>query len=470
MNHDIIYIATDRMFAGRMQLYGGYNSYPNIEKIANNGTVFTNAQAAAASTLMCHSCEWTGLYPWELHDESKVVPSERLYETQISSSSNLFTDLLEKGYDVNIVFVNKPGKYFETYQQTSGIWGKKGVNVHLVDDWDINPSNSRKTHLKHSLKILENSRKKGKPCFVWMKIHGFYKELNLEKNIIEDPLLKYLNYAGQKRVTRDDVWNCVVDDVIGEILEETGHMKNDDAPEIIFASDHGAFQGEYGMKDYGFHLTQEILHVPLISSFCLDKQDNLTLPAGYNPKTFNSIFSMRNIRNLLVNRSIKKEDVIFAETLYPGQFSNQKLRKESFSKIAAITKRYKYIYQPWGMHGDSDNYEEMLFDTYYDKSEKINLANFDKEYRDNARSVISIKKDVLMRYHSDHKYCLNPQNYYNNLDAKIKKNPQKVMKNENLSIGTGWNEISEIRKYFRSQCKKIWNQSGRSAQIKFEIK
>ena len=243
-------------------------------------------------------------------------------------------------------------------------------------------------------------------------------------------------------------------------------MKDKDAPEIIFASDHGAFQGEYGMKDYGFHLTQEIMHVPLISSLCLDKNGKLDLPAGENPSQVNDLFSMKNIRNLITKRAVKKEDIVFSETLYPGQISNRTMQKHSFSKIAAMSERYKYIYQPWGMQGDNHSFEEMLFDRHYDKHEKINLANFDKEYRDNARSVKSIKKDVLMRYHSSHSYCLDPKNYFNNLESKIKKN-EKTKITENFSVGTGWNEMSEIRQAFRQICSNVWNNTGRSSLIKF---
>jgi hypothetical protein len=463
---DIIYIATDRMYAKRMNLYGGYNIYPNIERIAKNGTVFENAQAAAASTLMCHSCEWTGLYPWELHNESNTPFNHRLYETQISSSNNMFTDLIEKDYDIHMIFVTKPGKYFETYKQTLGIWGKKGVNVHLVEDWDINPKNNRRTHLKTCLSAIEMSKKKNKKCFVWVKIHGFYKELDMISGTIHDPLLRYIDYAGQQRVTRDDVWNCIVDEVVGEILDEIGHLKNSDAPEIVFASDHGAFQGEYGMKDYGFHLTQEIIHVPLITSLCLN--NNLVNgDPGSNPSIYQGLFSMKNIRNLIVNRSIAKEDMIFSETLYPGQVSNKKMTKHSFSKIAALTDRYKYIYQPWGMHGDNDQFEEMLFDTHYDKNEKINLASFDGKYLDNARGTSGIKKDILMRYHSDPEYCRNPANFFNNLQAKLDKNP-KIRITENYSVGTGWNEIDNIRSKFRSACKEIWTNTGRESLIKFQ--
>ena len=131
-----------------------------------------------------------------------------------------------------------------------------------------------------------------------------------------------------------------------------------------------------------------------------------------------------------------------------------------------MSERYKYIYQPWGMQGDKLSFEEMLFDRYYDKNEKINLANFDKEYRDNARSVKSIKKDVLMRYHSDHQYCLDSRNYFSNLESKIKKN-EKTKITENFSVGTGWDEISELRQTFRQICGNIWNNTGRSSLIKF---
>ena len=175
---------------------------------------------------------------------------------------------------------------------------------------------------------------------------------------------------------------------------------------------------------------------------------------------------MRQVRNLLGKRRYEKEEMIFSETLYPGQVSNTPNRKESFSKIAAFDSRYKYIYQPWGFNGNEHAPKEMLFDTFYDKNEKINLANFDGAYEDVARGTKAIKKDVMMRYHSNVHYCRDSNNYFENLQYKINKNPKTTI-TENLSVGTGWTEIEKIRQKFRSKCKEIWTSTGRGAHFKF---
>ena len=60
MEESVVYIATDRLYAGRLRLHGGYNYMPNMERMAQYGTLFNNATATAGSTHMTHSAEWTG--------------------------------------------------------------------------------------------------------------------------------------------------------------------------------------------------------------------------------------------------------------------------------------------------------------------------------------------------------------------------------------------------------------------------
>ncbi len=76
MNDSVVYIATDRLYAGRIRSYGGYNYMPNIEKMVKFGTKYNNATATAGSTLMTHSSEWTGRYTADLHGE--IPYNERL--------------------------------------------------------------------------------------------------------------------------------------------------------------------------------------------------------------------------------------------------------------------------------------------------------------------------------------------------------------------------------------------------------
>ena len=133
MNRDIFCVATDRLTVHRMMLYGGYNKFPNIDKIAKGGTIFKHAVACSASTLSCHAAEWTGLNTWELHDEMGIDYQYRNYDLPIATSQSLFTDLVNLGYDVNLVFMHKPNKYFpNSYKQIIPILQNAGVNVHCI--------------------------------------------------------------------------------------------------------------------------------------------------------------------------------------------------------------------------------------------------------------------------------------------------------------------------------------------------
>ena len=95
VKESVVYIATDRLYAGRLRIHGGYNYMPSMEKMASYGTVYTNATATAGSTLMTHSSEWTGKYTAELHEG--IPFEERLYNTEMPPQDTVFTDFLERG-------------------------------------------------------------------------------------------------------------------------------------------------------------------------------------------------------------------------------------------------------------------------------------------------------------------------------------------------------------------------------------
>ena len=100
MENSVVYIATDRLYAGRLRLHGGFNYMPNMERMAQYGTLFNNATATAGSTLMTHSAEWTGRYTSDLHGDMPY--NERLYNAEMPSQDTVFTDFLQRGYNVYV--------------------------------------------------------------------------------------------------------------------------------------------------------------------------------------------------------------------------------------------------------------------------------------------------------------------------------------------------------------------------------
>ena len=435
-----MYIATDRLYAGRLRIHGGYNYMPSMEKMASHGTVYTNATATAGSTLMTHSSEWTGKYTAELHEG--IPFEERLYNTEMPPQDTVFTDFLERGYNVYVVLVEKrPGKTYDSFRPVFKLWPET-TKIVKIPDWDIKGGEKirRKEQIMKIADLVEESEKEGKPAFVFLKCHGYNKT---------EYRSEYLRYAGQQRVTDDDLYNCEIDEALGELLDHFGYPGNSEAPTIWFASDHGSWAGESFRNHYGYHLDQEIVHVPVICS-------------RGGGKVVDSVFSMKEIRRMLTGDSPNMtERYIFAETLYPGQVTkNPDNGILSTAKIMVRLNRYKYIYSLHGKEGDGEPTEE-LYDLAYDPREKFNLA------------------EAFVRIHKDVARPAEGGVPFHHVSSRINTNTKKATRPEILPkksgelefVNTlqlsGWHEIHSILEKLRMEAKNYWTRTGRADYFHF---
>ena len=135
VSESVVYIATDRLYAGRLRAYGGYNYMPNIEKLVKYGTKYNNATATAGSTLMTHSAEWTGKYTADLHGD--LAHKDRLYNTEMPKQDTVFSDFIERGFNVYVVLVHKrPGKTYDSFRPVFNLWPEE-ARIVKIPDWDI---------------------------------------------------------------------------------------------------------------------------------------------------------------------------------------------------------------------------------------------------------------------------------------------------------------------------------------------
>ena len=434
-----MYIATDRLYAGRMRAYGGYNYMPNIEKLVKFGTKYNNATATAGSTLMTHSAEWTGRYTADLHGE--IPHKERLYNTKMPAQDTVFTDLIAKGYNIYIVLVHKrPGKTYDSFKPVYNLWPKEAKIV-KIPDWDIKGGENlrRKDQIMKAAELISESEKEGKPAFVFIKCHGYNKS---------EYRAEYLRYANQQRVTDDDLYNAEIDEALGHLMSHYNYPSKE-CPTIWFASDHGSWAGEKFRNHYGYHLHQEIVHVPLICS-------------RGEGKVVDSVFSMKEVRRLITNNSPKmSERFIFAETLYPGQVTNKPDNGiESTASIMVRLNRYKYIYSMYGPEGDSEATEE-LYDLAYDPREKFNLAAaFSHTHKDVARP----SEGGVPFHHVSSRLNTNLEKAKHPETLPEKYGGTKFKNSFQLS---GWIEIRDIHLKLRAAAKKYWKETGRGDDFFF---
>jgi len=461
MKKSIVYIATDRLYAGRMRAYGGYNYFPNIEKMVKFGTKYTNATSTSGSTIMTHGSEWAGRNTAEMHGE--IPYKERTYLNFLPEQDTVFDDFLEKGFNVYIVLVenksNSPkttkGKItafapgFDSFRPLFNLW-PKGVEIVKLPGAEIKGGEKlrRKDQIMKAAELIEKSEKNGKPAYVFIKCHGYDKS---------EYKSEYLRYAGQQRVTDDDLYNAEIDEGIGHLLDHFNYPRNKDAPTIWFASDHGSWAGENFRNHYGYHLNQEIVHVPLICS----RGDG---------KVVDSVFSMKEIRRLVTDNSPKMDErYIFAETLYPGQITD-KADNGIFSTASIMVRlnRYKYIYSMHGEDGDGLP-SEQLYDLAYDPREKFNLAAaFEHTHKDVARPA----EGGVPFHHVSSRLNTNIEKAKESLSGGdayccylCQVNKTGMKKSFTLS---GWDEIFRILIKLRSRAKRYWDETGRGKYFYFK--
>ena len=222
-----------------------------------------------------------------------------------------------------------------------------------------------------------------------------------------------------------------------------------ECPTIWFASDHGSWAGEKFRNHYGYHLHQEIVHVPLICS-------------RGEGRVVDSVFSMKEVRRLITNNSPKmSERFIFAETLYPGQVTNKPDNGiESTASIMVRLNRYKYIYSMYGPEGDSEATEE-LYDLAYDPREKFNLAAaFSHTHKDVARpSEGGVPfHHVSSRLNTNLEKAKHPETLPETYGGTKFKNSFQL---------SGWIEIRDIHLKLRAAAKKYWEKTGRGDDFFF---
>lgn len=408
---------------------------PNIERMAEFGTLFSNAFAPATSSLMCHSSEWTGRYPWELH--VGVPFEERNEKTQIPFQDSIFTDLDSKGFDIHIILTGgERGEQFNYFKPVFDLLPKGANIVDLSSQAQSDTDNiCRKDQIMMATKLIEESERKGRRAFVWIKCHGH------NNNIYR---LEFLRYAKQQRVSINDLYGVEIDEAIGGLLDHYNYPENKNCPTIWFASDHGNWVDGGLRRKNNNHLYQEIVHVPLVSS-------------DGGGAIVEKRLSMKEIRRVITNKTAKMDEKFtFAETNFPGQITDFPLSEHgSNSKIMVIWRKWKYIYSQFDSEMNSSEPCEELFDLAYDPSEKFNLVS---AFNQTDEVSDTPYHHTISRIHPNPRLVSNPNRIPGKMD-----NIEFIKSNE----FSGWPNIYHILKTLRKVAKEIWENSGRILYFKF---
>ena len=292
---------------------------PNIDELANKGTMFMCHYTAAPSTSMAMSSMMTGKYPYEFKSRKRyesVAPNE---------FRSLFDIFQENNYECHLLWDYRWMKMAWRYVREFGdesktiihnlplgfSAGKLKKNITQRDDALLNKTCKL---LYAELEKIDLTKKQ----FIWLHLPHV--------------LLGRKGYM-------DDM--DVLDDVVGYVR----HMVGDDS--IYFTTDHGHMNMHKGKFRYGFDVYQPAIHIPLIT------------PKIDGKNKIESLTSNIDLPSIILNKEIPKHSFVISEIKYFLQ---------PHRKVAVLDGHFKYIY-------NDDGKKEELYDLKWDPLENYNILD-----------------------------------------------------------------------------------------------
>lgn len=319
---NIIFISKDALNKHVLPTYGNkYWKTPNIDALAEKGTVFNRHYTAAGSTAMAFTAMALGKYCYET--------GRRAYKNETALNGNtLFDKIYAQGYECHIMWDDTYTSFAESHFKCQG--------EHTV------------IHSLPKIKQTESAHVKGKFDDVSFDDAETAIALNLiksefetiQKNAIK-PIFLWFHLPHVMRGRQgygSDI--DVFDAVIGYAREIFG---DDD---IFVSADHGHMNGWKNKYHYGFDVGEEAICIPLIA------------PKINDSNTIDFPTSTIQTYDILFERKVVPLPYVMCETAYYAQPKR---------KIAIISGKYKYCY-------DKETKKEYLYDLEFDPEENHNLV------------------------------------------------------------------------------------------------
>lgn len=319
---NIIFISKDALNKHVLPTYGNkFWKTPNIDALAEKGTVFNRHYTAAGSTAMAFTAMALGKYCYET--------GRRAYKNETALNGNtLFDKIYAQGYECHIMWDDTYTSFAESHFKCQGEHTvihslpkiKQTESAHVKGKFDDVSFNDAETAIALDLiksefeKIQKNATK---PIFLWFH-------------------LPHVMRGRQGYGSDIDVFDAV----IGYAREIFG---DDD---IFVSADHGHMNGWKNKYHYGFDVGEEAICIPLIA------------PKINDSNTIDFPTSTIQTYDILFERKVAPLPYVMCETAYYAQPKR---------KIAIISGKYKYCY-------DKETKKEYLYDLEFDPEENHNLV------------------------------------------------------------------------------------------------
>ena len=313
-----ILISKDAMCRDYLPVYGNtYFNTPNINELADKGTLFMHHYTSAPSTVMAFYGMVTGVWAHDT-DIQNYRRSHDIYEGITN-----FDKLKEIGYDPHLIWDKtwRLREFVDCYQSAEihPLAIRQGVGAHYVHDGFLKEDPQKEAA---AFQLVENEIKRildtSDNPFIWLHL----------PHVISGKVA----YGSDMEL---------LDRYVGMIRK----YFPDDC--IAITADHGNMNGHKGKISYGHDVYNPSAAIPLIT-----------------PRIDGMPFCKKNTTNIdlfdiLINRKIAEREFVYCDSAYRAQPNR---------KLAIINGRFKYIY-------NKKSKREELYDLEYDPNEEFSLMD-----------------------------------------------------------------------------------------------
>jgi arylsulfatase A-like enzyme/Tfp pilus assembly protein PilF len=351
---NVIFITVDTLRSDHLGCYGYERiKTPNIDGLAERGTMFKNAISQVPLTLPSHCSLFTSTYPQfnNVRDngsyrlgQSAVTLAERMQENGYATAAFVSAFVLDSKFGLD--------QGFETYDDRM----QQNIGKKIIEHMEAERTADKVTDA--AVSWLRN--KKASKTFLW--VHYF------------DPHAVYNPPAPYRELYKDNPYDgeiAFTDEHIGVLLAALKELKLDENSLIIFAADHAEGLGEHEEFGHSVFIYDTTLKVPLIFSCpglvtegkVIEGQVRLVdvMPTilDFLQIERNKEIQGKSLIGLMKGRIKSLNLPAYSESLYA------KLRYNWSELKSFRTAEWKYIKSP----------EPELYNTKNDPQELVNLAD-----------------------------------------------------------------------------------------------
>jgi arylsulfatase A-like enzyme len=371
---NVLLITVDSLRADHLHAAGyPVETSPNLDKLAAESVVFTQAHSTSSKTPTAMPSLLTGRYPGELirdaehfatYGPDNIFLAELLHEKGWTTSA----------YPSHWYFLSRYGlgQGFETWQP------------YMVSERKMEKVPTAEPVVVAAIKHLENVLLPNpeKPWFLWVHL------LDPHKNYIEHEGIPTFGDM-EEPINRYDHEIRYVDTWVGQLLDTLARRPDHDRTLIVFTSDHGEAFGEHGYKFHGFGLHEHQLRVPLM--FRLPKVFHRTVDTPVS--LVDVVPTLLALLHVAPDPGMALRGRSLAPALRGDALEDTPLYAES--PVGPYNpERAAYIEMPWKLLYDAEGDLYQLFRLDQDPGEK------DDRYRAEPEPALHMR-DAMKRFRSE---------------------------------------------------------------------